>query len=246
MQHSPIHTSHQSPNFDSRGEHKIDMLILHYTDMRTPERALERLCDGQNASRVSAHYVIREDGEIFQLVNEAHRAWHAGESFWRGHAHINARSIGIEICNPGHSEGYADFPAAQMQSVCALSQAIIARHAIPARNVQGHSDIAFLRKKDPGEKFPWAWLAQHGVGIFPEHVKPISGATLKRGDTGQPVMRLQQSLANWGYGLKMDGEYGEKTEQCVIAFQRHYRPENLDGVWDNTCSGIISALHGLV
>lgn len=219
------------------------MLIMHYTDMRTCEGAVERLCDP--AAKVSAHYVVSEEGEVFQLVSEEQRAWHAGESFWRGNSNINARSIGIEICNPGHNEGYRPFPKAQMQAVAELSQQIIARHSIPQRNVQGHSDIAFLRKIDPGELFDWPWLAEQGVGIFPDVSPPLTGHDLGRGDKGQKVMRLQQSLANWGYGLKTDGEYGEKTEKCVIAFQRHFRPTNLSGAWDDECAGLLAVLHAM-
>jgi N-acetylmuramoyl-L-alanine amidase len=233
-----------SPNFDSRQGQAIDTLIFHYTDMLSAEAAIAHLCNEQ--AKVSAHYVISEAGEVTQLVDESQRAWHAGESHWRGSNNINARSIGIEIANPGHSNGYVPFPQIQMQAVAKLSQEIIARHAIPARNVVGHSDVAFLRKTDPGELFDWRWLAGQGVGIFPTDARPMPGPEQKRGDTGLPVTRLQMALSNWGYGLKLDGDYGHKTEQCVIAFQRHYRPKKLDGVWDNECSGILAALHGLV
>ena len=237
-------TSPASPNFDSRQGQTIDTLIFHYTDMLSADAAIAHLCDAD--AKVSAHYVISETGEVAQLVDEAQRAWHAGESHWRGSNNINARSIGIEIANPGHSNGYVPFPPAQMQAVAKLSQEIIARHAIPARNVVGHSDVAFLRKTDPGELFDWRWLAAQGVGIFPTDARPMPGSELSRGDTGLAVTRLQTALSNWGYGLKLDGDYGHKTEQCVIAFQRHYRSEKLDGIWDNECSGILAALHGLV
>ena len=234
--------SRPSPNFDSRGNQPIDMLVMHYTDMDSTEEAIARLVDPE--SKVSAHYVVSEQGEIFQLVNETERAWHAGESHWRGSAAINARSIGIEVANRGHSNDYPDFPDVQMDAVIALSKDILARYAIPERNVVGHSDIAFLRKVDPGEKFDWRRLAKEGVGIFP-NARPVSGSELKRGDTGNTVTRLQTSLSNWGYGLKLDGKFGEKTECCVMAFQRHYRPEKLDGVWDNECAGILAALHAV-
>lgn len=219
------------------------MLIMHYTDMHTCIDAVTRLCDP--ASRVSAHYVISRAGEVFRLVEEGARAWHAGESYWRGNSNINARSIGIEISNPGHSEGYTPFPQVQMDAVLALSQEILTRHEIPAQNVVGHSDIAFLRKIDPGELFDWHWLAQHKVGLFPE-AKPMTGVEMKRGDTGTTIMRLQQSLSNWGYGLRTDGEYGEKTEKCVTAFQRHWRQDKVDGVWDGECAGMLAALHAMV
>lgn len=233
-----------SPNFDTRHGQAVDLLVFHYTDMLSCEEAVARLCDKE--AQVSAHYVVSEAGEIFKLVEEENRAWHAGESHWRGSNNVNARSVGIEICNPGHSHGYVDFPMRQMKSVVKLAQEIIARHHIPARNVVGHSDIAFLRKDDPGEKFDWQSCARQGVGLFPFEARDMHGIEFKRGDKGKDVTRLQTALSNWGYGLKLDGDYGEKTEKCVIAFQRHYRPGNLDGVWDGECAGLLAALHGMV
>lgn len=233
----------RSSNHDSRGDQAIDMLVLHYTDMLSAEAAIARLSDPE--TQVSAHYVVSEAGEVTQLVEETQRAWHAGESHWRGHNNINARSIGIEIANRGHSHDYPDFPAEQITAVTRLCQEIIARYRISERNVVGHSDIAFLRKQDPGEKFPWAQLARDGVGLFPFGARPLTGPELHRDDSGTAVVRLQTSLANWGYGLKLDGHYGEKTEACVCAFQRHYRSEKLDGLWDNECAGLLATLHGL-
>ncbi|MES2984080.1 MAG: N-acetylmuramoyl-L-alanine amidase [Pseudomonadota bacterium] len=235
---------HPSPNSDSRKDQPIDMLVLHYTDMLSAQAAIDHLRDPQ--SNVSAHYVVAEDGAVTPLVEESLRAWHAGESFWRGQSSVNARSIGIEIANTGHSHGYVPFPAVQMESVVTLCQQILARHTIPARNVVGHSDIAFLRKRDPGELFDWQMLARAGVGLFPFDARPMVGSDLTLGDNGKKVIRLQTALANWGYGLKLDGDFGMKTEQCVIAFQRHYRPENISGLWDDECAGLLAALHGMV
>lgn len=232
-----------SPNHDSRGGQPVDILVMHYTDMLSAEAAIAHLRSPE--SKVSAHYVVSETGEVTQLVDESMRAWHAGESSWRGSANINARSIGIEIANLGHSHGYTAFPAEQMAVVIALSQDIIKRHAIPARNVVGHSDVAFLRKQDPGELFDWQALAKSGVGLFPFDARPMVGSALGRGDKGSQVIRLQTALSNWGYGLKLDGDYGEKTEKCVIAFQRHYRPFFINGAWDDECAGLLAALHGL-
>ena len=239
-----MNLTHRSPNFDARKDGIIDMLVLHYTDMKSGREAIDHLC--AEASRVSAHYVVEEDGEIYSLVDEEQRAWHAGESYWRGHPNINGRSIGIEIVNPGHSNGYRAFTELQMQSVINLCHEIIARHPIPPRNVIGHSDAAFLRKMDPGELFDWPRLARAAIGVFPVGARPMMGSELMRGDHGKPVIRLQTALHNWGYGLKLDGDYGVKTEQCVIAFQRHYRPDNIDGKWDDECAGLLAALHGMV
>lgn len=236
--------SQSSPNFDARNGHVIDMLVLHYTDMLHWQDALDRLCDP--ATKVSAHYLVTEEGEVYRMVEETERAWHAGESSWRGHANINTRSVGIEVSNPGHSHGLVPFPDAQMRAVTELCRDIVTRHAIPPRNVVAHSDVAFLRKTDPGELFDWPRLAKAGVGVFPFEARPLTGTALRREDTGTEVMKLQTSLANWGYGLKLDGRFGEKTERCVQAFQRHYRPAEISGIWDNECSGLLAALHGLV
>jgi len=236
--------THSSPNFDDRKGEPVDMLVLHYTDMLSATAAIDHLCKAE--SRVSAHYVVAEDGEVFRLVDEEKRAWHAGESAWRGHANINSRSIGIEVENLGHSNGYKAFPELQMQGVITLCHEILARHAIPPRNVVGHSDVAFLRKMDPGELFDWPRLARAAIGVFPFGARPMLGSELRRGDNGKKVIRLQMALSNWGYGLKLDGDYGPKTEHCVIAFQRHYRPGNIDGLWDDECAGLLAALHGMV
>lgn len=236
--------THRSPNVDDRKDGAIDMLVLHYTDMLTAEAAIAHLCAPE--SKVSAHYVVDERGEVYALVDEDKRAWHAGESYWRGHSSVNGRSIGIELANPGHSNGYRPFPEAQMQALISLCHEILARHPIPARNVVGHSDVAFLRKSDPGELFDWARLARAAIGVFPFGARPMLGSGLKRGDNGKKVTRLQTVLSNWGYGLKLDGVYGPKTESCVVAFQRHFRPANCDGVWDDECAGLLAALLGMV
>ena len=154
-----------SPNFDSREGQEIDMLVLHYTGMKTAQEALDRLCDP--AAKVSAHYVVDEDGTVYRLVAEENRAWHAGVSSWRGASNVNQRSIGIEIVNPGHEFGYRAFPKAQMETVAALCKGILSRHAIAARNVVAHSDIAPVRKEDPGELFDWKGLAELGIGLWP-------------------------------------------------------------------------------
>ena len=150
--------NHPSPNFDDRPpQTPIDMLVLHYTGMQTGQEALERLCDPE--AKVSAHYLIEEDGRIFQLVEENKRAWHAGVSHWRAHTNINARSIGVEIVNPGHDWGYRPFPEVQIQSVITLCQAILSRHPIEPRNVVGHSDVAQRAKPTPENFSPGnVWL----------------------------------------------------------------------------------------
>jgi N-acetylmuramoyl-L-alanine amidase len=208
-----------SPNFDNRGEQAVDMVVLHYTGMKTPEDALTRLCDA--VAKVSAHYVVDEDGIIYRLVAENKRAWHAGVSFWREQVNINHRSIGIEIVNPGHEFGYRKFPRLQMESVAQLCTDILSRHAISPRNIIGHSDIAPGRKEDPGELFDWQWLARQGVGVWPS--KPGAAQASAR------------DLRQYGYNVS-------DLPKAITAFQRHFRQKSLTGQWDNECSALLASL----
>jgi N-acetylmuramoyl-L-alanine amidase len=160
-----------SPNHDPRpAGAPVDILVLHYTGMRTAEEALDRLCDPE--AKVSAHYTIDRDGCIYRHVGEERRARHAGVSWWAGERDVNGRSIGIELVNPGHEFGYVPFPEAQIDALMELAHAILARHPIPATRVLGHSDVAPARKTDPGELFPWRQLADAGIGVFPPPSDP--------------------------------------------------------------------------
>jgi N-acetylmuramoyl-L-alanine amidase len=217
-----------SPNQDER-EAAVDMLILHYTGMRTAQHAIDRLRDP--VATVSAHYVVDEAGTVFRLVPEERRAWHAGVSYWRGHAALNARSIGIEMVNPGHEFGYRDFPVLQLAAVCDLCLTILARHAIPARNVVAHSDVAPDRKEDPGERFDWRALAQNGVGLWPEDA-PDLGTTgaIRDAVTLRPV---RAALAEIGYRVAAEGALDPALSAVLRAFQRHWRPEAITGQADD-------------
>lgn len=220
-----------SPNFNERPQPAtIDILVLHYTGMESGKAAIDRLCDP--ASKVSAHYVVEENGDVLRLVDEEMRAWHAGVASWAGINDVNGRSIGIEIVNGGHDFGSPAYPDIQMQAVERLSQEILSRHPIMPRSVVAHSDIAPERKADPGEWFDWARLARAGVGVWVEPVPVVDGPLLKLGDRGDPVSELQFQLANYGYGIEVLGVYDLKTEAVVRAFQRHFRPERVDGVAD--------------
>lgn len=232
-----------SPNHDARPPGTpIDILLLHYTGMPTGEAALARLTDAE--AKVSAHYLVAEDGSVFRLVAEARRAWHAGVSSWAGDNDINARSVGIEIVNPGHEFGYRAFPEAQMAALLALAQDIVKRHAIAAERVLGHSDVAPARKEDPGELFDWPRLAAAGVGLWPEAPVAIdtNRADLGAGSADQDVHRLQVDLERFGYALDVDGRYDQQTEFVVRAFQRHWRPAALTGVADAETRAVLSAL----
>ncbi|MCX5481390.1 N-acetylmuramoyl-L-alanine amidase [Kaistia geumhonensis] len=230
-----------SPNFGTRAEGvATDLIILHYTDMPTAEEAIEWLCNP--VSQVSAHYVVAEDGRITQLVDEADRAWHAGLSCWETETDINSRSIGIEIANAGHDHGYPDFPAAQIDAVIGLCRDIQSRHPVKPRGILAHSDVAPARKRDPGEKFPWAALAAAGIGHFVPPEPLGGGRAMQPGDEGYAVGAFQALLFLYGYGLDVTGIYDEATVAVVSAFQRHFRPARIDGLAD---ASTVATLHKL-
>lgn len=214
-----------SPNFNARAL-PVTVLVLHYTGMETGKAAVARLADPE--ARVSAHYVVEEDGTIIAMVDEAMRAWHAGVSYWRGITDLNSASIGIEIVNGGHDFRLPDYPEAQIDAVIALGREIIARHTITPVNVTGHSDIAPGRKIDPGEKFPWDRLAQEGVGLWPEGAKPAE----------PDEARAAGLLAAIGYNPDL------ALGVVLTEFQRRYRPSRLDGLLDDETMGLIEALAG--
>lgn len=247
--------SRPSQNFDARTR-PIDLIVLHYTGMQDAEAALARLTDPAPVaakypgpwqafdvvadaplSRVSAHYVVDEAGQIYNLVPEEHRAWHAGASSWEGEGDVNSRSIGIEIVNGGHDFGLPDFPDAQIDAVISLLKDIFGRwpQLTPAR-VVAHSDIAPERKMDPGEKFPWKRLADAGVSVWP---KPMELRT-ERGE--DRVGRVQQQLVAIGYGVEMNGTMDETTRAALRAFQRRFRPSSIDGLIDDETLSLLASL----
>lgn len=225
---------HPSPNIEPRrGDMAPTILLMHYTGMASAERAADWL--SRPESKVSCHYLIDEAGVITQMVAEDMRAWHAGRSFWAGERDINSASIGIEIQNPGHDDGYHDFPEAQMASVVALSQDIVKRHGIRPERVLAHSDVAPDRKIDPGEKFDWKRLADAGVGLWvaPEPVQE-NDEMLDRGARSERVLDVQKLLHDYGYGLDLTGELDEQTVFVLRAFQLHFRPSRISCVIDRS------------
>lgn len=213
-----------SPNHGERAVGVVvDILVIHYTGMADGASALEWLC--RPSSRVSAHYLVEENGSVFHLVPEHRRAWHAGASSWRGHDDVNSRSIGIELVNPGHEFGYRAFPEPQIAALIALCHGILERHPIPPRNVVGHADVAPARKSDPGELFPWRRLAAEGIGLWPSPTDPQATDAVAL-------------LRAYGY---TDRE--ATPEELTTAFQRHFRPNRIDGVVDRDT---LSRLSGLV
>jgi len=231
-----------SPNHGPRaGGRTPDMIILHYTGMGSAEAALAWLRVPE--SQVSCHYVVFEDGTVHQLVAETRRAWHAGKSAWQGETDINSCSIGIEIVNPGHDNGYPDFPDPQIQAVIELCLDCAERWSIEPQRVLAHSDVAPGRKGDPGEKFPWKRLHEAGVGHWIEPVVSRSGRYFQRGECGAPIEALQSMFALYGYPIAITGEFDAETDAVVRAFQRHFRPAHVDGIADVST---IETLHRLL
>lgn len=218
-----IPLSRPSPNHDDRAL-PVTMLVLHYTGMETGEAAIARLADP--AAKVSAHYVVEEDGAVIAMVDESRRAWHAGVSYWRSITDVNSASIGIEIVNGGHDFGLPDFPARQIEAVIALCRSILTRHAIAPVNVVGHSDIAPGRKTDPGEKFPWSALADAGIGLWPGKRVPETPDEAAASDL----------LAGIGYNPALP------FNVRLDAFQRRFRPAHIDGRLDGETMGLLRGL----
>jgi len=218
MEHRP------SPNFNDRAL-PISMIVLHYTGMPTAEAALDRLTSPD--AQVSAHYFVEENGRITKLVDERKRAWHAGKSYWRGITDVNSASIGIEIVNPGHEFGYRPFPEQQIAALLPLVSDIKERHGITRGNVVGHSDIAPARKEDPGELFPWWELAKRRLAL------PSPSRDLM--DPFWTDAGFLLALERFGYDVT-------DAEKAVIAFQRRFRPDMIDGIIDGECRAKLLAL----
>jgi len=220
-----VHRTVPSPNWDER-KLPVSMVVLHYTEMADADTALARLTDPE--AKVSAHYLISEAGEVIALVDEDKRAWHAGQSFWRGHPDINSASIGIELDHPGHALGYREFAQAQLDALVPLLARIVERHDIPRANVVGHSDVAPARKIDPGELFPWDRLAEYKLCL------PRPGK-FEAGDPFDNDAAFYLALERFGY----DVTGGHKA---VEAFQRRWRPERIDGQVDGQVRAILFQL----
>jgi N-acetylmuramoyl-L-alanine amidase len=225
MKSELVHRELSSPNRDERAL-PVTMAVLHYTEMESAEASLARLTDPD--AKVSAHYLIGEDGQVVQLVPENMRAWHAGASFWRGHKDVNSASIGIELQHPGHALGYRPFADAQIEALVPLLNRIVREYDIPRANVVGHSDVAPARKIDPGELFPWEWLAEYRL-CLPRPRK------LALGDPFDNDGAFYLALERFGYDITE----GRKT---VEAFQRRWRPERIDGEIDGEIRAILFQL----
>ena len=213
-----------SPNFDDRAQ-PVSMIVLHYTGMEDTASAIDRLRDSE--AKVSCHYLVTEEGKVLAMVPEEKRAWHAGRSRWRGIDDVNSASIGIELVNPGHEFGYRPFPEEQIDALVPLVAQIKERYAITRGNVVGHSDVAPARKLDPGELFPWSRLARLRLAL-PRPTRNLVDPCWT--DSG-----FLLALERFGYDVA-------DPEAAVVAFQRRFRPELLDGVIDGECRAILLAL----
>jgi N-acetylmuramoyl-L-alanine amidase len=232
---------HPAANFEPRQDgQRPSILLLHYTGMASAEKALYWLCTPE--SRVSCHYLIDEAGRITQMVSEDMRAWHAGEAYWAGDTDINSASVGIEIQNAGHSDGYPSFPEPQMRAVEALCLDIVARHGIRRERVLAHSDVAPKRKIDPGEKFDWGRLAGCGVGHWVEPTRIEGDAGFGIGQEAEEIAKFQRQLAAYGYRIEASGCFCEDTQIVVSAFQRHFRPALVSGRADHSTIDTLNRL----
>ena len=234
-----------SPNFKDRpGAIKPDMVIIHYTGMKTGDEALQRLCDHQ--AEVSAHYMIDEAGRILELVHPCKRAWHAGISHWRGRDNLNHYSIGIELVNKGHEFGYEAFPVVQIDALLLLLADLKRQFEIEPHQYVGHSDIAPDRKDDPGEKFPWQRLARAGFGLYSQcdgsNEQVLLSEQMPDDDMNVGAVRtLHHKLQRVGYFIGGDtGLYDQATRACVTAFQRHWRQSHVSGHYDKGTEIIIN------
>ena len=231
-----------SPNFNKKKRPKksIKIIVIHYTGMQSERESLRRLCDAK--SKVSSHYLINRKGRICRLVKEKNIAWHAGKSCWRNYKNINNYSIGIELVNKGHEFGYTNFSKKQILKLTFLCKKIIKKYNISKNNIVGHSDIAPLRKTDPGEKFPWEVLAKNNIGMW-HSLKFALLKKLRKKKTKLPKDKIEfiKHLNKIGYCLNLHTKKSLYI-RVIKAFQRHYRKELINGMLDEECLKIASNL----
>ena len=236
-------TTNYSPNFSSntRNPKKIKFLIFHYTGMRSEKNAINKLIDEK--SKVSSHYFIKRNGEIILMVPDLYIAWHAGVSKWKNFSFLNKYSIGIEISNRGHGNGYQQFTKKQIQSLIMLSKSIIKKYKLKKCNILGHSDIAYNRKKDPGEKFPWKLLSRYKIGIW-HNLKKNKLINKRRAKLNNSEdKKFLKKLSKIGYFVEKKSIL--KRKNLIVAFQRRFRPELINGKSDSECLIIANKLSKL-
>ena len=229
--------SNYSPNFNpkKRLSKQIKFIIFHYTGMKNESKALKRLTDIR--SEVSCHYLIKNNGEIVEMLPDLYIAWHAGKSSWKNYKSLNKNSIGIEITNPGHKHGYKKFTKKQITSLLKLSKFLMKKYKISSRNILGHSDIAPERKKDPGEKFPWEYLSKNNIGLWHSLKKKelIKNRNFKTSKVEKEL--FFNNLFKIGYSKKTPKYLSKNRYSKVLikAFQRRFRQETINGMIDQEC-----------
>tara|TARA_B100000965_G_C19479632_1_gene707896 strand:+ start:292 stop:1017 length:726 start_codon:yes stop_codon:yes gene_type:complete len=232
-------STNYSPNFDlqKRSKKNIKYLIFHYTGIKGDENAIKKLTSFN--SKVSCHYYIDSNGKLIQLVPDLYVAWHAGKSYWKNDKSLNNYSIGIEISNPGHDHGYKNFKKKQIKCLIKVSKILIKKYRIKKYNILGHSDIAPLRKKDPGEKFPWKFLAKKKIGAW--HKLNLKKCHELRGRKIMSENKIFfKKLEEFGYYLNNTKK--NQLKKIVISFQRRFRPELINGKIDMECFEILKTL----
>ena len=222
-----------SPNFDKkkRANRSIKLIIIHYTGMQSERESLDRLSSSQ--SKVSSHIVINNSGKVYRLVQDTHAAWHAGKSCWSKYKNLNKNSIGIELVNKGHKHGYTNFKKKQLSSLIKICKNFIKKYNIKNKNIIGHSDIAPLRKLDPGEKFPWKNLASKKIGIWHSCSKKDLIKFRRIKISNKLKSEFFNSLKIIGYCF--NNKKNLKLIKIVKSFQRHFRKELINGIIDKEC-----------
>ena len=223
-----------SPNFNrkKRSRNSIKIIVIHYTGMQSERESIIRLCNPQ--SKASSHFLISQNGKVYRLVQDNRIAWHAGKSCWGKYKNLNKNSIGIELVNKGHRFGYTNFKKKQLLSLTKICKSLIKKYKIKKKNIIGHSDIAPLRKIDPGEKFPWKQLAKKNIGIWHD-CRPSLLRKFRRIKlfTRQDKVKFVKNLNNIGYCVSVKKRFF--FAKTVKAFQRHYRKELINGLPDKEC-----------
>ena len=233
-------TINYSPNFDlkKRDKKKIKYLIYHYTGMRNDKLAIKKLTSFN--SNVSCHYYITKSGKLIQMVPDLYVAWHAGKSFWGKNKSINYKSIGIEISNPGHGYGYRNFSHKQIKCLIRISKSIIKKYNIDKNNILGHSDIAPLRKRDPGEKFPWKYLNKRNIGIW-HNVNCKKLRSSRKKNSKENLSKFINYLKKIGYNIEYSNF--KELKKIIKVFQMRFRPELINGKLDLECFNIAKSLN---
>ena len=222
-----------SPNFNKkrRSYKSIKFLIIHYTGMQSERESIIRLCNSK--SKVSSHFVINQKGKIYRLVQDNQIAWHAGKSCWGKYKNLNKTSIGIELVNKGHKFGYTNFKKKQLSSLIKICKNLIRKYSIKKQNIVGHSDVAPLRKIDPGEKFPWKELAYEKIGIWHNCNTKILKKLRKVRISSKFKLEFINNLKKIGYCF--DSKKKANFAKVIKAFQRHYRKKLINGIIDKEC-----------